>query len=63
MVKRFTMAMPTELWAKIQAQCIVEGRTPSAIARYAISQYIAQYKVVEPKFIKYAPQWDLKRPK
>ena len=57
MSRRFTVILDDDLWAKIQAQSLVEQREPSALIRYALTQYINSFKVVIPNMIRYVPQW------
>lgn len=57
MPKRFTVIIPDALWAKIRAQEIIEHRDASSIVRYAVAQYIEQFKVVLPTFHRFRPQY------
>lgn len=57
MPKRFTVIIPDNLWAKIRAQEVIENRDASNIVRYAVAQYIEQFKLVLPTFHKFVPQY------
>jgi predicted transcriptional regulator len=57
MSRRFTVILSDDLWAKIQAQAIVEQRDISSLIRYSLTQYIDKFKLVIPEFTKYAAQY------